>query len=127
MTNMNDSLVFNRKTGQLGLRKHLGDEGFKDKRWGDGTQEWGCNFAVFLMDPITFEWDYQNRERSGIEWTTLPKGDPRVQYVELFDTIYGAKWYHSFIGGDDNTEINEYYIENPHEVFLKIKKIFGGV
>lgn len=123
---MNDYLVFNRKTGRIGLKKDLGDAGFKDTKWGDGTKEWGSNYAIFPMDPITFDWKYQDREPVGKDWVTLPKGDPRVQFVELFDTIYGAKWYHGFTGGDDNTEVDEYYIENPHEIFLKIRRIFGA-
>jgi hypothetical protein len=123
---MKDTVVFNRKTGQIGLKKCLGDDGFKDKGWGDHDKEWGSNYAVFPMDPITFDWSYQVREQATTDWKPLPNDDPRVQFVELFETIYGADWYHSFIGGDDNTEIDEYYIQNEHRVFQQIRKIFGG-
>ena len=122
---MNDTLVFNRKTGQIGLKKCLGDAGFKDKGWGDGTKEWGSNYAIFPMDPITFDWSYQNRESVGRDWLALPKDDPRVQFVSFFNAIYDAKWHYSFVSADDNTEIDEFRIENEHEVFLKIRKIFG--
>lgn len=121
---MLDRVVFNRKTGQLGLQKCLGEAGFKDKEWGDGTKPWNSNYAVFILDPINFTWNYKNREYATTDWTPLPKNDPRVQFMALLDAIESADWYYGIASIDENAKVDEAYIENPHEVFRRIKKIF---
>lgn len=119
-------IMFNAKTGQLGLRRNLGDAGFKDKGWGDGTKEWNSNYAVFPLDPVDFTWDWKNRLHSTADWRTLPDSDPRVQYMTLFDIIETADWHYGIAGGDDNCEVDEAYIENTHEVFRRIRKLFSS-
>lgn len=121
---MRDVVVWNRKTGELGLKRYLDNKGFKDKNWGDGTEEWGSNYAVFILDPVLFTWESKNRVQSSTDWRPLPKTDPRVQFMALFQAIDGADWLHTGFAEDEGIVVEEARIENPHEVFRLIKEIF---
>lgn len=120
---MKDRVVYNGKTGELGLQRCLGEAGFKDKGWGDGLKEWDSNYAVFLLDPVDFTWDIRKRVQSTTDWRELPDSDPRVQFLSLFEVIESADWYYG-IAGDEDAEVEEASIENTHEVFRLIRKIF---
>ena len=121
---MNNEVMYNHKTGELGLKVCLGDSGFKDTRWGDGTKEWNSNYALFPMDPVEFTWDWRNRVHTSNDWRKLPKTDPRVQYVALFDVIQGGLADWSYELSDEDVTVEDASIENPHEVFRLIRKIF---
>lgn len=123
--NMKDKIMYNRKTGQLGLKRHIGKKGQKDKNWGDGTEEWGSNYAVFILDPVLFTWDPRNRENSNTDWRELPQSDPRVQFMTLFHAIDSADWFFSGFEEDEAIVVEEAYIQNKHAVFKQIRDIFG--
>lgn len=123
---MDKQVMYNRKTGELGLRMCLGERGFKDKNWGDGTEEWNSNYAIFPMDPVMFTWDSKNRVHTTTDWIRLPETDPRVQYVTLFDVIEGGLADWKYDTSHEDCIVEYAHIENPHEVFQLIRKIFSN-
>lgn len=118
---MKDQLCYNKKTGQLGLKRYLGS--IKGK--GNWPQEWGSNYAVIPVDPVTFKEIQEQWQQTSTDWNQLPADDPRVQYVALFKAIYDADWYHGGYSDGDDIVVDEAIIENEHEVFNRIRKIFG--
>ncbi len=89
----------------------------------------GGNYVIDLLDPVNFS-RIETVASSGptYNWYSLPKTDPRVQYMKLFDIIEGgiADWeYNGHHDGVDGIVVEEAIIENPHEVFELIRKIFG--
>ena len=114
---MRDQLVFDRKSGKLGIKKKATEKQQK---------EMGCNYVVDVIDPINFKvictgplvgTDY--------DWHGLPSTDPRVRYRKMFDIIYEADWYFSGYQEGDGIVVEEYFIENQYDVFEAIRKIFG--
>jgi len=123
---MADKLMFNRKTGEFGVKKYLGDRGFKDKNWGDGTKEWGSNYAIMLVDPITLEWNLRRRAKHGAgRWVEIPDRDPRAQFLHLFSLLEDGDtdWYVDQCERCANSG-GEMYINNKHETFKAVRKIF---
>jgi len=76
--------------------------------------------GVCLLDPITLEESYKTFEEDMKGWKPVPKDHLVQKWVDFFDIVYDADWY---ITGGCN-EIDEHYIENPHEVFKQIRKLF---
>lgn len=112
-------VVFDRKSGVLGYRRLATKAEEK---------EMGCNYVIDLLDPVNFK-RIETVASSGptYNWHELPKTDPRVQYMALFDVIEGgiADWYYSGYSEGDGICVDEAFIENAHEVFERIRKIFG--
>lgn len=108
---MKEYLVFNRKTGEVGVQR------FQD------TLE-GRNYKIVLLDPMNY------REVDTIEdcadWVRLPNNDARVKYWRVMDAIYNARWYYNGYHDGDTIIVDEAYIENEHEVFEEIRKVFKG-
>jgi len=50
----------------------------------------------------------------------VPKGHLVQKWIDFFDTLDKAEWYVNTCG----CKFDEHYIENPHEVFRAIRKIF---
>lgn len=117
---MRKIVMFDRKKGLLGIRRMA---------WKNEEKELGVNKVVDIVDPIEFNKGQTMRAFGDAEydWHSLPCDDPRVQYISLFDVIEGgeADWYYGIQSGNDNTCVDEAYIENPHEVFRQIRRIFG--
>lgn len=51
-------------------------------------------------------------------WKLVPESHPRQIIESVFDTIYNGKWY--FATSENHDTVEEYYLENEHEVLLKI-------
>ena len=110
---MRKQVIFDRKTGVVGI-KRLATK--KEEK------EFGGNYVVDILDPINFHTTKTVQLVSpDYDWLALPKEDPRVRFIKLFDAIYGADWYY---GIPEHCEVDEAYIENPHDVFEQIRKIF---
>lgn len=109
-------VVFDTKTGVIG-KKRLATK--KEE------EQLHCNYVVKILDGITFETvatvAYISNE---YKWRPLPDNDERVQFVRLFDILYGAEWYFNIAGTDENAEVEEYYLEDEHKVFERIRKLF---
>ena len=116
---MRNRIVFDRKKGLIGLKRLAGKKEEK---------ELGTNYVVDVLDPIDFNKIETVRGFGDEEhdWYRLPRDDPRVQFWELFSVIEGgdADWYYSIAGIGDNAEVDEAYIENKHEVFELVRKLF---
>ena len=83
---------------------------------------------VDLLDPVNFSrTETVPTSGSTYNWHNLPKTDPRVQYIALFDIIEGgiADWYYSGYSEGDGICVDEAFIENAHQVFELIRKIFA--
>jgi len=110
-------LVFDRKNGLLGVRRLA----YKREE-----KEFNTNYVVDILDPINFKRiktvkGFHNPEYN---WHSLPRNDPRVQFWKLFCIIDSANWYYDGYSDGDGVQINEAYIENQHEIFEQIRKIF---
>lgn len=115
-------VVFDRKRGCIGIKRLTR----KKEREVDKIT---CNYAVDVLSPVTLEPDYVVSLLSpNYDWIPLPDSDDRVRFLKLFQAIDDADWYFNVITGNDRVEgeVEERYIENPHEVFQKIRKIFLG-
>ncbi len=119
---MKDILYFNIKTGQLGLKRYLGS--IKGK--GNWPQEWGSNHAIIPVDPVTFKETHNTEhwQQVSSDWKQLSKNDPRVQYVALFKIVYDADWSHTGYSDGDDIVVDEAFIENEHDTFESIRRIF---
>ena len=76
--------------------------------------------GVCPLDPITLEEGNHNFVEGMDGWKSVPKDHLVQKWVDFFDTIYDADWYVNTCG----CEFDEHYIENPHEVFKALRKIF---
>jgi len=111
------NVVFDRKNGHVGIKRLATQKEEKT---------FFCNYVVDVLDPVMFGVTTTVTAISGNEydWQSLPINDPRVQYVNLFDVIESADWYHHTTAHDESAIVDEAYIENTHEVFDRIRKIF---
>lgn len=81
-----------------------------------------------VLDPINFNEietvrGFGEKEH---DWYPLPRDDPRVQFWTLFEIIEGgdADWYYNGYHENDGICVEEAFIENKHEVFEQVRKIF---
>jgi len=97
-------VVYNGDTMQFGvIRKRLPDK-----------------TGVCLLDLITLEEDHHNFVEGMDGWKTVPKDHLVQKWIDFFDILDKADWYVNTCG----CEFDEHYIENPHEVFRAIRKLF---
>jgi len=119
-------VVFDRVTGEVGV-----------KRLGKADEEkfFGCNYVIDLLDPIflvpmkTISAGKEWGENSILlrDWMPLAKTDDRYRFVNLFAVLEEgiADWEISYANIDtSNNDLDEHYINNPHEVFKLIKGLF---
>lgn len=111
-------VVFDRKKGLLGVKRVIS---------GEKEKEMHSNYMVTILDPITFrELEDVQLHGSDYDWYDLPIDDPRVQFWESMKVIHDADWYITgYMDNRESLEVDEHYIENQHEVFEKLRKIFG--
>ena len=110
-------LVFDRKKGLLGVKKNIS---------GAKAKEMSSNYMVTLLDPMNFK-QLQDVQLHGNEydWYDLPKDDPRVIYWKLFQLVYEADWEYNGYQDGDGITVEGAEIINEHEVFQKIRELFG--
>lgn len=115
---MRHSVVFDRKRGLLGMKRTANK---------NEEKEFGANYVVDVLDPISFK-----KSKTVVhigpdyDWHTLPREDPRVQFIKLFDVIASANWDYSGYSEDDGIVVEEAFIENEHEVFEQVREIFAN-
>jgi len=114
-------LVFNRKTGVLGIVKFVGNEPESH----GAPEGWNSNFAVILLDPMTLHAIHPKVWMPMQDWIELPDTDKRVQAKKILDAIYDADWTinahccNSNCDGYD-TEVDESFMTNEAEVLATI-------
>ena len=86
MTNA-DKLVFHRETGTVGVKRFLGT----NKGHGFWPKEWGWNFAVIEMDPVTLK-ELTNWHEPSVKWQEIPEWDSRVKMWKVIKIIEDADW-----------------------------------
>lgn len=116
---MRKVVVFCRKKGTLGVRR-LANK--------DEENKFKTNYVVDILDPVSFEQLETVKGFSDPEhdWHELKSRDPRAQFYHLFRVIEegDADWVHEIQGSGEDATVEYSYIENRHEVFELIRKIF---
>ena len=117
-----EGIVFDRETGRIGNRRLL--------RNSKKEREWGSNYEVAILDPITLDETGEKVHTTDGKWKRLPDDDLRVIFIKLFQAIYDADWnigascMNSRCDGHE-TAVDEHDITNQHKVFSIIRKLFG--
>ena len=111
MINKANKVVFNKKTGRYGITRF----------------SWRTREKKLVICPINLvTLDYSWRDTISWEgnvpnnWTFVSRNHELQKYFEVLDTIYDADWYFSL---PENVELDEFYIENPRDIYLMIQKI----
>jgi hypothetical protein len=114
-------VVFCRKTGLIGVKRTA----YKNEE-----KEFGVNYVVDILDPVDLDTKLRTVKGFGEkenDWHVLSSSDPRVQFIGLFDVFEGghADWYYDGHHDGDGIQVEEALVENRHEVFELVRKIFA--
>ena len=118
---LNREVVFDRKNGHIGIRRSATKK---------EISEHSVNYMVDILDPdnlLHVDKTVPGFGEETYDWCSLPKKDPRTQLIMLFDIIEDrsvTKWFFSGWEKNEEFEVEEAYVENRHEVFELVRKLF---